>query len=169
MKRTVSRKCKDYERVWRDLCVDRSLQDDWLEHLNSLKTLNLVGICEGHPDRPPGAPGRFPQINLRIKESFLPGIAGHWEDLRSAMLHEASRLFQSGDTDVRIELKFWLRAGRGKLIYQEDLTVRVRSYRTRDTAEMDAEIYKWFERAVDRIDKIDRTVLTWHGRDLVAK
>ena len=85
------------------------------------------------------------------------------------MLNEASRLFQLGDTDVRIELKFWLRAGRGKLIYQEDLTVRVRSYRTRDTVEMDAETCGWFARAVDRIDKIDRTVLTWHGYDLVAK
>jgi len=169
MKRTPSRTCKDYERVWRDLCVDRNLQDDWLDHLNSLKTLNLVGICEGHPSRPPGTPGRFPHINLRMKESFLPGIAGHWENLRSAMLNEASRLFQLGDTDVRIELKFWLRAGRGKLIYQEDLTVRVRSYWTRDTVEMDAETCRWFERAVDRIDKIDRTVLTWHGHDLVAK
>jgi hypothetical protein len=85
------------------------------------------------------------------------------------MLNEASRLFQLGDTDVRIELKFWLRAGRGKLIYQEDLTMRVRSYCPRDTAEMDAEPYGWFERAVDRIEKIDRTVLTWHGQDLVAR
>jgi hypothetical protein len=168
MKRAMGKTCKEYERVWRDLCVDRNLQDDWLEQLNSLQTLNLVGICEGHPDRPPGAPGRFPQINLRLKESVLPGIAGHWADLRSAMLSEASRLFPTGDSDVRIELKFWLRAGRGKLVYQEDLTVRVRSYRIRDTAEMDAETCAWFERAVDRIDKIDKTVFIWHGQDLVA-
>jgi hypothetical protein len=165
----MGRICKDYERVWRDFCIDKNLQDGWLEHLNSLKTLNLVGICEGHPDRAPGAPGRFPQINLRLKELLLPGIAGHWDDLRSAMLNETAKLFQSGDADVRIELKFWLRAGRGKLIYQEDLTVRVRSYRTRDTAEMDAETCGWFERAVDRIDKIDRAVLAWHGQNLAAK
>jgi hypothetical protein len=167
MKRTTGKPCRDYERAWRDLCVDRNLQDDWLEQLNSLRTLNLVGICEGHPDRPPGAPGRFPQINLRLKESVLPGIAGHWEDLRSAMLNEASKLFLLGDTDVRIELKFWLRAGRGKLIYQEDLTMRLRSYEARDTAEMDAETSEWFKRAVRRIAKIDETVLAWHGQDLV--
>ena len=95
-------------------------------------------------------------------------MIGHWADLRSAMLSEASRLFQTGDSDVRIELKFWLRAGRGKLVYQEDLTVRVRSYRIRDTAEMDAETCAWFDRAVDRIDKIDKTVFIWHGQDLVA-
>jgi hypothetical protein len=155
--------------MWRDFCVDKNLQDGWLERLNSLKTLNLAGICEGHPGRAPGAPGRFPQINLRLKESFLPGIAGHWEDLRAAMLNEASKLFQLGDTDVRIELKFWLRAGRGKLIYQEDLIVRARSYRTRDTAEMDTETNGWFERAVERIDKIDQAILTWHGQNPVAK
>lgn len=169
MKRTTGKVCKDHERVWRDLCVDRNLRDDWLEHLNSLETLNLVGICEGHPGRPPGAPGRYPQINLRLKESILPGIAGHWEDLRSAMLNEASKLFLLGDTDVRIELKFWLRAGRGRLIYQEDLTMRLRGYKTRETVEMDAETCGWFERAVDRIAKVDQTVLTWHGQDLVGK
>ena len=169
MKRITGRTCKDYERVWHDFCVDKNLQDEWLEHLNRLKTLNLVGICEGHPDRAPGAPGRFPQINLRLKEALLPGIAGHWEDLRSAMLNVTSKLFQSGETDVRIELKFWLRAGRGKLIYQEDLTVRVRSYRTRDTAEMDTGTCGWFERAVGRIDEIDRAILTWHGQHLAAR
>jgi hypothetical protein len=168
MKRTTGKTCKDYERVWRDFCVDRDLEDEWLEQLNSLKTLNLVGICEGH-SRLPGTPGRFPQINLRLKESFLPGIAAHWAELRSAMLNEASKLFQLGDTDVRIELKFWFRAGRGKLVYQEDLTVRMRSYSPRDTAEMDAETYGWFERAVDRVERLDQTVLTWHGHDLAAR
>jgi hypothetical protein len=167
MKRpTSSKPCKDYERPWRDFCVDRNLEDDWLERLNDLKTLNLVGICEGHPDRPPGTFGRFPQINLRLKESVLPGIADHWQDLRSAMLNEASNLFLLGDTDVRIELKFLLRAGRGKLIYQEDLAMRLRSYQARDAAEMGADTFEWFERAVDRIAKMDQTVLAWHSPDL---
>jgi hypothetical protein len=85
------------------------------------------------------------------------------------MLNEASKLFLLGDTDVRIELKFWLRAGRGKLIYQEDLTMRLRSYRARESAEMDAETHGWFERVVDRIVQIDRTVLAWHGQEPVAK
>ena len=169
MKRSVSKPCKDYERPWRDFCVDKNLQDGWLERLNGLDTLNLVGICEGHPDRPPGAAGRFPQINLRLKEAVLPGIADHWRDLRSAMLNEASKLFLLGDTDVRIELRFWLRAGRGKLIYQEDLTMRLRSYQARDATDMDATTCEWFERAVDRIVKIDHTVLTWHDQNLVAK
>jgi hypothetical protein len=169
MKRTVSKSCKDYERPWRDFCVDKNLQDGWLERLNDLETLNLVGICEGHPDRPPGTSGRFPQINLRLKETILPGIADHWRDLRSAMLNEASKLFLLGHTDVRIELRFWLRAGRGKLIYQEDLTMRLRSYQARDAAEMDAETLEWFEQAVDRIAQIDQTVLTWHGQNLADK
>jgi hypothetical protein len=85
------------------------------------------------------------------------------------MLNEASKLFLLGHTDVRIELRFWLRAGRGKLIYQEDLTMRLRSYQARDAAEMDAETLEWFEQAVDRIAQIDQTVLTWHGQNLVDK
>ena len=169
MERPLSKPCKEYERPWRDFCVDKNLQDDWLERLNSLTTLNLVGICEGHPDRAPGSSGRLPHIHLRLKESVLPGLADHWRDLRSAMLNEASRLFLLGDTDVRIELKFWLRAGRGKLIYQEDLTMRLRPYQPRNSVEMDVETHGWFERAIDRIAQIDQTVLAWHDQGPASK
>jgi hypothetical protein len=34
---------------------------------------------------------------------------------------------------------------------------------------MDAETYGWFERAVDRIERLDQTVLTWHGQERVAR
>jgi hypothetical protein len=52
-----------------------------------------------------------------LKESLLPSIAKRWEELRMAMLNEVSRLFQAADTDINMELKFRLRAGRGRLIY----------------------------------------------------
>ena len=127
MSRRLRRECRDYERRWRDTCVDKNLEDEWLERLNDLETLALVGICEGHPDRRAGSSGRYPHIALRLKESLLPGIAGRWGELRVALLNEIGRLFESGDTDARLELKFRLRAGRGKLGYQEDLTLRLRS------------------------------------------
>jgi hypothetical protein len=83
------------------------------------------------------------------------------------MLNEASKLLLLGDTDVRIELRFWLRAGRGKLTYEEALTMRLRSCETRDTAERDAEPFERFDRTVRRIAKIDRTALVGYGQDLV--
>ena len=143
--------------------MDKNLEDEWLERLNDLETLALVGICEGHPDRRAGSSGRYPHIALRLKESLLPGIAGRWGELRVAMLNEIGRLFESGDTDARLELKFRLRAGRGKLVYQEDLTLRLRSLQTRDAEEMDGEAYGWFERSVERVEEIDGVVLAWHG------
>ncbi|HNS56795.1 MAG TPA: hypothetical protein PKO34_07060 [Smithellaceae bacterium] len=42
--------CKSHERPWRDWAVDRNLDNQWLERLNKLETLNLVSICEGHID-----------------------------------------------------------------------------------------------------------------------
>jgi hypothetical protein len=168
MSRRLSRECREYERRWRDTCVDRNLEDEWLERLNDLGALALVGICEGHPDRRAGSSGRYPHITLRLKESLLPGIAGRWGELRVAMLNEIGRLFESGDTDARLELKFRLRAGRGKLVYQEDLTIRLRSVQTRDAGEMDGEAYRWFERSVERVEEIDRVVLAWLGGRLAA-
>ena len=166
MRRISRRECREHERRWGDKCVDRNLADEWLERLNALEAFNLVGICEGHSEQRPGSSGRYPHIVLRLRESLLPGIAGHWEDLRIVILNEVGKLFGSGDTDARLELKFRLRAGRGRLVYQEDLTMRMRSYQARTTEEMGEEIRSWFEESLQRIEDIDRVVYVWHRENL---
>lgn len=160
-RRTARRECREHEKQWREFCVDKNLEDDWLERLNHLKTFALVGICEGHCDRQPGSPGRYPYIALRLRESLLPGIAKGWGELRTAMLSEVSRLFQAADTDINLELKFRLRAGRGKLIYREALTFRMRSYEVRSAEELDAQVRSWFERSIERIERLDVVVIEW--------
>ena len=166
--RTARRECREYEKQWREFCVDKNLEDDWLERLNSLKAFALIWICEGHSDRRSGSPSRYPYISLRLKESLLPDIAKHWEELRMAMLSEVSRLFQAADTDINLELKFRLRAGRGKLIYREDLTFRMRGYEVRASGELDVQARNWFERSVERIERLDGVVVQWHDRNLIA-
>jgi hypothetical protein len=44
------------------------------------------------------------------------------------------------------------------------MIVHVRSYRVRESAELDAEMREWFVRAVNRIAEIDKAVHTWHGK-----
>jgi hypothetical protein len=167
-KATPRRACRDHERLWRDLCVDKNLKDDWLERLNRLEAFTLINICEGHADQRPGSPGSYAHISMRLKEWLLPGIARHWEELRGAVLSEMNRLFQVGDTDINMELKFRLRAGRGKLIYQEGLTLRVRSFKKRKRTEMDSQTGNWFEQSITRIEGLDRMVLEWHRQSLEA-
>jgi hypothetical protein len=168
MRRVSRKECREHERRWKDMCVDKNLEDEWLERLNGLKAFGLVGICEGHSEQRPGASGRYPHINLRLKESLLPGIAENWEELRIAILNEVGKLFGSGDTDVRLELKFRLRAGRGKLVYQEEMTMRARSYRARVAEGMDKETRRWFEESIERIEEIDQVVSRWHRERLGA-
>lgn len=166
--RSLRRKCRDHEKRWRDFCVDKNLEEDWLERLNSLKTFTLVGICEGHHNQRTGSDSKFPYIGLRLKDQLLPGIARDWEELRVAVLNEVHKLFQAGDTQFNLELKFKLRAGRGKLIYQEGLALRMRSFQVKDSEEMDAGICEWFEQSVKRIEALDSVVLAWHRGNQVA-
>ena len=162
--RTTHKTCQEYERRWREFCVDKNLEDSWLERLNCLKTFALIGICEGHSDRQSGSSARYPYVSLRLKESLLPSIAKHWEALRAALLNEVSRLFQAADTEINLELKFRLRAGRGKLIYREDLTFRMRSYEARTAEKFDILTRNWFEQSVERIEQLDKVVVEWHER-----
>ncbi len=161
-RRARPKKCKDYERLWRDRCVDRNLEDDWLERLNNLNALKLIGICEGHHRQRLSSAGRYPHINLRLNEHLLPDVARNWDHLRADILNEVHNLFQAGDTLFNLELKYKLRSGRGRLTYHEDLTLRIRCDQVRGSAEMDPETYDWFGRSVERIEILDRIVAAWH-------
>jgi hypothetical protein len=67
-RRTPRRKCRDYEREWSGFCVDRNLEDDWLERLNRLQAFSLISICEGHCDHRTEPSGKASHIKLRLKE-----------------------------------------------------------------------------------------------------
>jgi hypothetical protein len=163
-RKTPRRKCRDHEREWKGFCVDRNLEDDWLERLNRLEALSLISICEGHCDRRTEPSGKSPHIKLRLKEHLLPGLAGHWDDQKMTVVSEVNRLFQTGDTYVNLELKFKLRSGTGRLNYQEDLIVRVHSRQARPSEEMDAETCDWLQHSVSRIEELDDLLARlWSG------
>jgi len=160
--RGTTKKCRDYERLWQDRCVDKNLEDAWLERLNVLTAFKLIGICEGHYRRRLSSAGRYPHINLRLNERLLPNVARNWDALRAEILNEVHKLFQAGDTLFNLELKYKIRSGRGRLTYQEDLTLRIRCDQVRGSAEMDSGTRNWFDRSVSRIEVLDEVISTWH-------
>lgn len=157
-KKTPRRKCGEHEKEWRGFRVDANLEDGWLECLNDLNAFALISICEGHCDRQAEPSRTPPHIKMRLKEQFLPDIAGHWDEHKMAILNEVNRLFQVGDTYVNLELKFKLRSGTGRLSYQEEMIMRVHGRQARASAEIDAETHAWFEQSVKRIQVLDRFV-----------
>jgi hypothetical protein len=159
----MTKKCKDYEKLWQDRCVDQNLEAAWLERLNNLAALKLIGICEGHYKQRLSSAGRYPHINMRLNEQMLPDVARNWDDLRAEILNEVHNLFQAGDTLFNLELKYKLRSGRGRLTYQEDLTLRIRCDQVRSSVEMDPETYEWFYRSVQRIETLDQIISSWHS------
>jgi hypothetical protein len=143
--------------------VDKNLEDDWLVRLNGLDSLKLISICEGHCRRQTEPLRTPPHIKLRLKESFLPGIACRWDEHKMAVLNEINKLFQAGNTYVNLELKFKLRQSLGRLTYQEDLTLRIHSRQARTSEEMDAETSDWFRQSVSRVEELDRFVVYLWG------
>jgi hypothetical protein len=157
-RKTPRRKCRDHERDWNGLCVDKHLEDDWLIRLNELQALSLISICEGHTGHQSEAPKTYPHIKLRLKEHLLPGIASRWDQQKLAVVSEVNQLFQTGGTYVNLELKFKLRSATGRLTYQEELIIRIHSRRARTSGEMDAEAREWFQHTVSRVEELDRFV-----------
>ena len=152
------RACRDYEREWNGLCVDKNLENDWLMRLNSLQCFRPISICEGHAARKIGATRTYPHVKLRLQDQFLSGIAGHWDRLKPVISDELHTLFCSADTYVEIDLRFRLRWGGSRFPCREHLSVRIHSRQAKASKEMDAMTYKWFEQTVRRIEKLDGTV-----------
>lgn len=157
-RKTARRKCRDHEREWRGFCVDRNLEDGWLQRLNDLDTFDLISICEGHCGRQAEPSRTPPHIKLRLKEQFLPEVASRWDEHKMAILGEVNKLFQVGDTYVNLELKFKLRSGTGRLSYQEEMIVRVHGRQARLSEEIDAATCAWFEQSVEQIEALDHFV-----------
>lgn len=157
-KRTSRRKCRDHEREWRGFCVDKNLQDDWLERLNDLQAFSLISICEGHYNRQAEPSRTPPHVKLRLKERLLPDVASYWDEHKMEVLSKVNELFQTGDTYVNLELKFKLRLGTGRLDYQENLIVRIHGRQARASGEIDTDTNGWFEQTVDRIQDLDHHV-----------
>ena len=162
MRKTPIKQCKEHERRWRDLCVDKNLDDEWLERLNKLKAFRLVGICEGHSNRHSNTVGAYPNIHLKLRATILEGVAGKWPSLKAALLKDPAKIFIHDDTKTRFELNFRLRSGKGKLVYQEEMKVRVIGIKKRKSDEMGDEVRIWFEDCIDRIEEMDQAVYTWH-------
>ena len=163
-RKTSRRKCRDHEREWNGFCVDKNLQDDWLARLNNLRTLDLISVCEGHLIRHSEPSRTAPHIKFRLKEHLLPGVAKCWDQHKMVIVSEVSGLFQTGDTYVNVELKFKLRSGTGRLIYQEDLIVRVHSQQVRSSEEIDAGTCSLFQQSVSRIEELDRLIAQLWGQ-----
>lgn len=155
-RKTSRRQRKAYEREWRDYYVDKNIEDDWLERLNSLAAFDLISICEGHCNRQPEPLGTPPHVKLRVKESYLPGIGGRWDRHKMVIISTASDLFQTGNTYLNVEMGFRLKSGTGRLNYQEALVVRVHRGNTKPSSEMDEETRQWFEQSVGQIEELDR-------------
>ena len=160
------RQCRDFEREWQDRCVDRGLEDSWLDRLNRLTAFDLISVCEGHPSRQSDAHSTMPHIKLRLREAFLAEVTSQWDDHKLAVVDTVARLFQTGDTYVNLELKLRLRTTTNRLNYQEDMLVRIhRRHRMRSEA-MGTGVRDWFDGTVPRVEELDTVIAhLWYNAD----
>lgn len=162
--KNLKKECKAYERQWRNYCVDKNLDDEWLERLNKLKAFRLVGICEGHMNKRSGSTSKYPHVNLTLRDEIIDRVAQEWPDLKTALLKDAKDIFEDDETKTRLEMNHRLRIRKRKIVSQDEMKIRMVSNRSRDRDPMGKEMRRWFEGCVNRIEDLDRTVYNWHQR-----
>lgn len=142
---------RDDQRIWQGRRVDKDLKDEWLDELNSLLCMDLVSICQGHPDQD-RCSRRTPHITLRFKPLFATRVQTKQqvEWLRNIVLTHV----QCPKTAVEIE---------SRVVARDDgdprQTVVVRLFLS---VENDGSTDKWFEKMVRSIDAADADILKIH-------
>jgi hypothetical protein len=145
--------CKDYEKPWKNYCVDKGLDDVWLEKLNSLGNFLLINICEGHEKRR-GVGEKEPHIYLRLNysnDNILDGgsIQPFIQQTRALLLNHFPMEFF--DANLDIDFRVSTKTGLERL---SDCTINI------EVAEKFLERMKenknqWFEIAIKNIVDFD--------------
>ena len=148
--------CPEHQRVWRDQCVDKNLKDEWLEQLNSLKALNLISICEGHPNHPRHY---YPRMNLRIKNNLIVHVANEWQKLKPAFSVALDKCFPDEDTNPSIELVRRIqRKDKDSQIPDDDIIVYIHSRNLRNNDWQRELANNWFGRTIKAVEAFDESV-----------
>jgi hypothetical protein len=139
---------RDDQRIWQGRRVDKDLKDEWLDELNSLLCMDLVSICQGHPDQDRRF-RRTPHITLRFKPLFATRVHAKQqvEWLRNIVLTHV----QCPKTAVEIESRIVARG-----VGDSRQTVVVRLF---FSIENDGPTDKWFEKMVRSMDAADADIL----------
>jgi len=151
--------CKSYERPWRDWAVDRNLDDQWLERLNNLETLNLVSICEGHIDARPTSARRSPRIALMLKKAYMRPLTEQWYDLKEDLATSIENIWPDEETIIEFEIQHRLIIN-DPVEEIESIIIRIISERKRDTMLLPEWTNHWFLQALLRIETFDQLMKT---------
>ena len=155
----MATECKSYERPWLDWAVDRNLDDQWLERLNNLETLNLVSICEGHIDARPTSARRSPRIALMLKKAYMRLLTEQWYDLKEDLAASIGKIWPDEETIIEFEIQHRLVIN-DPVEEIESIIIRIISERKRDTMLLPEWTNHWFRQALLRIETFDQLMKT---------
>jgi hypothetical protein len=151
-------KCGRHERIWRGRCVDRNLEDEWLERLNGLHRFELVSICEGHADR---RVDDAPTITLRLRPEAAASLLDAWTALRRVFRRRLAETFAGLPGSARFEIRETLFADAPENSSRRiTATLFLGSAKKRTTRAMDRATERWFEDAIERCRALDGSPAT---------
>ncbi len=148
---------RPHERQWHDYCVDKNLEDQWLEALNALHAFKLISICEGHIHYK-GRSTRSPHINLRMKKRFLRIFVKKFDAFSVDLYRMFVTIFNDDSTYADIEYKIRFKSSHTGKTITRDVAVHIRSRNMRTSEEMDKETRRWFSNIVKKIQSFDMFV-----------
>jgi len=142
--------CRSHQRLWRDLCVDEGLRDEWLERLNALTYWTPYSTCEGHCD-PTGAGAEdHPRVWLLLAKKFNEAMAAQWNANEEMFQRLREDCFPSNDTTSQ------LRFDRNDPISGTTGSLHLDSRVKRLSEEVSPEIYAWWESMALGLEKFDQ-------------
>ncbi len=153
--RRPQRPCRDYERPWKDKCVDKNLKDEWLEDLNALLVFDLVSVCEGHPQSMYTCQ---PHLNLQLRPAAVEPVFASRTNVLELVGTQINKLFSESDTDAEMELKSRICIRPFDTTSTREVTANIGWLGDRRSEAASTDVVAWFEKIVPRVQQFDQVL-----------
>lgn len=130
---------------WREFRVDVHLKESWLEELNSLRSSELISICEGHPTK------LSAHIRIRPKEEYLGILIDHLDDHIESLHAKINELFSDHCHANIMNTNRW---STNNPIYKS-LSISVANKINGHGCEFNSDTEEWFEKTIPCIKEFD--------------
>lgn len=144
-------------RKWCNKTVDVNLRDEWLADLNSMRTLELRSICEGHvASVDPWS--RNAHINAAVREDREHFFHRQWDELQDPLGRLLAGCFCRGDARVHVsaEREIELNPNLSCLSFPQRFFITAEKRYARKRKRIDGETLAWLENTVSAFMTLDK-------------
>ncbi|MBU2444063.1 MAG: hypothetical protein KJ666_00625 [Bacteroidetes bacterium] len=144
-----------HERLWKRYRVDKNLKDEWLEKLNSFRTLELISICEGHADAKPNSLRQYSHVHFDLSKKLFSYFDSTNKNWKNIIKNKIDTIFDIPNNSLNFSHNFSIRKFDHTSAKDSVILFKLRHSKKRESLDLDLKTTEWFENVIIHCQSFD--------------